>query len=293
MKLPSVSHYVKIFFSEIKVPDMISIKLFNSRLDSACSHLAALLFKLQACSMMDLNKVACTSKLCAWKKSRTQANPAPFLAINFRRPKNNDLVASASNDEVNIKSHCSRDPKRLPELVRNKFIQLKEIAPKAAVLSSVSIFADTQLDSGTDTADEDETTCIPEPLGSLFESRTINFNARDLESYLKKVFLQYEKSYIQKHFDNLCKITRDQSLSRSWKAHRVGRITSSFAKTAFSANQCSLSKSFIANIMQCSPPFRSEATDYGKNMENIPENYFKHFLGNFIEIAKLKKPVFM
>ena len=87
MKLPSVSHYAKIFFSEIKVPDMISTKLFNCRLGSACSHLAALLFKLQACSMIDLNKVACTSKLCAWKKSRTQANPAPLLAINFSRPK--------------------------------------------------------------------------------------------------------------------------------------------------------------------------------------------------------------
>ena len=37
--------------------------------------------------MMDLNKVACTSKLCAWKKSRTQANQAPLLTINFRRPK--------------------------------------------------------------------------------------------------------------------------------------------------------------------------------------------------------------
>ena len=70
IKLPSVSQYDKISFSEIKVPDMILIKLFNSRLGSAGSHLAALLFKLKTCSMsmMDLNKVACTSKLCAWKK---------------------------------------------------------------------------------------------------------------------------------------------------------------------------------------------------------------------------------
>ena len=95
--------------------------------------------------------------------------------------------------------------------------------------------------SGTDTADEDETTCIPEPLGSLLESRTINFNARELESYSKNAFLQHEKSYTQKHFDNLFKITKDQSLSRSWKAHRVGRITSK--------NQCSPSESFFANIM--------------------------------------------
>ena len=148
-------------------------------------------------------------------------------------------MPSVSNDEINMKSYCSWDPRRLPEHIRNKFIQIKEIAPKAEVLSSFSIFDDTQLDSGTDIADEDETTCIPEPLGSLFESRIISFNARELENYLKNVFSPYEKSYTQKHFDNLCKITRDQSLSRSWKAHTVGRITSSFAKTAFSTNQCS------------------------------------------------------
>ena len=62
-KITSVSHYAKIFFSEIKVPDMIPRKLFKSKLGSACSHLAVLLFKLQECSMVDLNKLASTSKL--------------------------------------------------------------------------------------------------------------------------------------------------------------------------------------------------------------------------------------
>ena len=55
-----------------------------------------------------------------------------------------------------MKSYHSRHPIWLPKFVRNRFIQLKETVPKAAVLSSVSIFDDTQLDSGTDTADEDE-----------------------------------------------------------------------------------------------------------------------------------------
>ena len=139
------------------------------------------------------------------------------------------------------------------------------------------------------TADEDETTCIPEPLGSPFESRTINFNARELESYSKNVFLQYEKSYTQKHFDNLCKITKDQSLSRSWKAHRVGRITSSFAKTTFSTNQCSPSKSFIANIMQCNSPFRSEGTDYGKTMEKYARESFNTFFRKFHRNCQVKE----
>ena len=110
-----------------------------------------------------------------------------------------------------------------------------------------------------------------------------------MESYSKNVFLQYEKSYTQKHFDNLCKISKDQSLSRSWKAHRVGRITSSFAKTAFSTNQRSPSKSFIANIMQCNPPFRSEATDYGKSMGKYARGSFQTFYRKFHRNCLIKE----
>ena len=193
-------------------------------------------------------------------------------------------MPSVSNDEVNMKSYCSRDPRRLPKFARNKIIRLKEIVPKAAVLSSVNI-----LGSGTDTADEDETTCISELRGSLFESRTINFNSRELESHSENVFLPYEKSFTQKHFDNLSKITKDQSLSRSWKAQRVGRITSSIAKTAFLADQYSPSKPFIANTMQFNPPFRSEATDYGSNMEKYAGESFQTFFITFHRNCQVKE----
>ena len=83
---------------------------------------------------------------------------------------------------------CSRHPRRLSKLVRNTFIQLKETAPKAEVLSGVSIFDNTQLGSGNEDEDEVETTCISEPLGSLFESRTINFIVREFRNYSKNVF---------------------------------------------------------------------------------------------------------
>ena len=78
-------------------------------------------------------------------------------------------------------------------------------------------------------------------------------------------------------------------MSHSWKAHRVGRITSSFAKTAFSTNQCSPSKSFIADIMQYNPPFRSEATDYGKNMEKYARESFQTFFRKFHRNCRVKE----
>ena len=185
-------------------------------------------------------------------------------------------------DEVNMKSYCSREPRRLSELVRNKFIQLKEIAPKAAVLNRVNINGDTQLDSGTDTADEDKTTCIPEPLSSLFECRTINFNARELKNCLRNV-----------HFDNLSKIVKDQSLSRSWKAHRVGRIISSLQKQPFQLTNIHLQSLLLQILCNTTLLLEVKLLIMTKTWTNMPENHFKHFLENFIEIAKLKKLVFM
>ena len=64
------------------------------RLVSVCSHVAALLFKLQACTKLGLNKVACTSTLCSWKKSCQKATTVPLKKINFSRPKNGQKLPS-------------------------------------------------------------------------------------------------------------------------------------------------------------------------------------------------------
>lgn len=120
MKLLPISQYTKIFFSAIKLPEMVSSILFKPRLGSTCSYLTALLFKLQAWSMTGLNKVAYLRKLCAYKKYQAHVNLAPLSVINFRIPKKSDLVPNVSNNELNIKRCCSRNLWGLSKLVRNK-----------------------------------------------------------------------------------------------------------------------------------------------------------------------------
>ena len=159
-------------------------------------------------------------------------------------------MPSVSNDRVNMKSYCSRDPRRLSKRLGQKQLYL---------VVSIYLIIPSWIAGLTQQMEMKQR--VSEPLGSLFESHTTNYNPAELENYSKNVFSQCEKSYIQKHFDNLCKITKYQSLFSSWKAQRVGRITSLFAKTVFLTNQYSGSQSFIANILQCSPPFTSEATD--------------------------------
>ena len=61
-------------------------------LGSACSHVAALLSKLETSVHLQLNKPdAPTSQLCAWKRCKKNVIPAPINCINFRRPQKHQL----------------------------------------------------------------------------------------------------------------------------------------------------------------------------------------------------------
>ena len=83
------------------------------------------------------------------------------------------------------------------------------------------------ISSQTDTADETDVTCLPEPLTSLFDSTAVNLGNGDLTSLCKDIYSQYHQEYRQKSYDNLTKVTILQSLNYNWKLHRGGRITAS------------------------------------------------------------------
>ena len=53
--------------------------------------MAPLLFKLEAYTRLQLNKVPVTSKLCQWNRSRKFAEPDILKNINFKPPKKKDF----------------------------------------------------------------------------------------------------------------------------------------------------------------------------------------------------------
>ena len=164
-----------------------------------------MLFKLQACTPLDLNKVASTSKLCAWNKSRKQVETAPLVNISFNRSKGDELVPNVVPNNIDeLRPFCTVDPVRNLAKLRQKLLELKQIAPNAAVLTSTSLENDDTYDNETDSADEVDSNCIPERLGSLFEPRTINFDKQKLISYSKEVYEEYNRSYTLVHYNNLC-----------------------------------------------------------------------------------------
>ena len=54
------------------------------RLDETCSHMAAILFKVQAAVLMGMSTVAGTSKACAWNQAfRRNMTPCKVQDMNF------------------------------------------------------------------------------------------------------------------------------------------------------------------------------------------------------------------
>ena len=145
--------------------------LFISRLGVACSHLAT---RLQACSMIDLNKVTCISKLC------------------------------------------------------------------------------------------------------MFESRTINFTSRKLENYSKNVFSQNEILYAKK-IDNFCKITKDQSLSRSWKHIGLGELHHRLQKQPFQPTSIHCQSLLLKVSCSTTLLLKVMLLIMARIWKNMPGNQFKHF----------------
>ena len=109
-------------------------------------------------------------------------------------------------------------------------IIFKKIAPNAAFFTSINLDdspENNDFSSHTDTADETDITCLPEPLTSLFDSTSVNLGNDDLTSLCKDIYSQYHQAYRHKSYNNLTKVTILQSLIYNWKLHKGGRITAS------------------------------------------------------------------
>ena len=230
--------------------------------------MAALLFKLQACTQLELNKVASTSKLCAWKKSRRYAEPAPLKNIDFRRPKKDSCVPNETKGSKQLeKPYCSKDPSVSGETsATNKLKELRKLAPNAAIFTSIldSSSDDDRNNSETDTGDEDESNCISEPLTSLFVPQAINFTNDELQEHCKNHTKGIKIVTVYHKFTSMC-IT---SASRTWQLQRAGRITASISKQAFQVGKSvDYPKSLMNSVMQYSESIDVAATRYGKRME--------------------------
>ena len=113
----------------------------NCTLGSACSHIAALHFKLEAGVHFKLNEpTAGSSELCAWKACRRKVTPAPLSRISFKQPKRGDLPTMQDSKNILkpvIQNYGSQDPTFGCNGILTSSLQLHALYPTAAVFTSI------------------------------------------------------------------------------------------------------------------------------------------------------------
>jgi len=140
-------------------------------LGSSCSHVAALLFKLEAAAHFKLNnEVTCTSKLCAWKGTKKHVDPAPIKNINFKRSKKHALPASNKASTHAASSHFSvTDPYQGPSgISKEQFNDLKHRNSTAVVFTSIC-----DAETSKDRSNDDDTDSDTENDETFFQNQLL------------------------------------------------------------------------------------------------------------------------
>ena len=107
---------------------------FNFSLGSAFIHFAGLLFKLEACVRLQLNKKSVTSQLYQWSRCRKRAEPALLQEINFKQPRKGKLPKDPKTSQNLVQRFSVRLPVGIPD---EKLAQLREISLNAASFTSL------------------------------------------------------------------------------------------------------------------------------------------------------------
>lgn len=253
---------------------------------TVCSHVAALLIKLETAIHFKLNEpTASTSELCKWKSCKKSVKPAWLSEIVFKKPKQGMLPLPQTHYLENVVEHISKNDPTSGEdgFSAEELRLLYESNPTAAVFTSIDCqdFIDTVPvndhgnGSDTDSDTENNETCVPEPILSLFDPSSINMSDNEIKEHSKKRYLLFAKAYSRDSYNNLTDITTYQAKSSAWQIHRGGRITASFGHQVFRTNSDSPSATVMNTIMQYKETVGNKYTNYGIKMEPAARAFFR------------------
>ena len=183
---------------------------------------------------MQLNKIACTSKFCQWKKSQQRAEPAPFGEISFKRPKKDEVIPnvnSAGYKVNNLTGFSSLDlAETFYEFLKHKYFELRSFTLDAALFTSIvqpvsHEITDVSSENETDTANEKEVdvNLFPVPLGSLFDISLVNENEVDTRRIKEEIINDIRRNNKLLN-DNYVKIYRALPLHKFLKYNKTTKF---------------------------------------------------------------------
>ena len=190
---------------------------FHCSLGETCSHVAALLYKIEAAVRLGYTASACTDEPCKWNSSFCkEVKPVPLSKINFYKEKVKEKRPRRSSAiEPSPATVTERD-----ELLR----MLAKACPKAVGLSLFAEYGERFITTNPVPPTSISGFTYPDSLRSLYQPQYEDMAVSDLQQVpLANVQLSNQD------IDQVEKATRTQSSCSLWYELREGRITASVA----------------------------------------------------------------
>ena len=238
-------------------------------LGEVCSHIAALLFLMEANTKMKV-KTACTSLPCYWLPPAMQnVQYAPIAEIDFATParKRQKMFGELPDGSKEVVCEISASSSSIvpsDEQLEQFYKALSECG-KPAILSITPGHCDAYVPV--------QVNGVPPPLSDLFKEEYLTAPYTDLMDQCDQCFKEMKVTSEQ-----ACMIeenTRLQAKSKLWFQQRSGRITASKLKAAVHTNISQPSQSLIMSI--CYPEsrqFYSKTTSWGCTHEHTARDAY-------------------
>ena len=121
-------------------------------------------------------------------------------------------------------------------------------------------------------------------MGSLSESRAIDFDQQKLISYSNEAIPEYNRSRTKAHYVNLCSQTKNQGLSDASIIFRVSKLQHNFQNLTLQTKNKYLSKRFINTNMQYKQSVNIAAIKHGKETKSVPFSAFIEHTNQFAKV---------
>ena len=242
-------------------------------LGETCTHIAAVLFYLEASSRAEERKT-CTEGTCQWKPPTFQKTMeyASVRDIDFTSAKRKKSLLDPSGlsthtpSTTEVREHAKPRPPTQDEKL-SFFGKLSESGAKPAILSLVSPYAEAYVPKAQK---------LPTPLPDLFKPDMLTASWDCLVQECEKVQLVVTDQEAKE----VEAATREQAQCKLWFVQRAGRVTASNMYDVCKASTQQPSASLIKRI--CYPDafsFTSLATEWGRTHEKAARALYCNVAG--------------
>ena len=232
-------------------------------LGEACTHVAAMLFAVEAIVRLS-EKPTVTGEKAYWNKTcKGQVEYAPLSQIDFRSSKKRKIdMDEVEPTKVGTPEEDNREESRWAQTSLNVFFrEISKSPSRPAILSLLNPYSDGYVPKSLSES-------LPRPLSLLYDVNTASMGQRELLNLCKTTEENLQLS--EAEVVAVCMETKAQHKSTLWYSMREGRITASKLKSACHSNPDNPSVSLLQAI--CYPKvmgFSTPATRWGCNNEKM------------------------